>query len=683
MTQEKTFDTPMEEMRALVAELNEHRRRYYELDDPVISDGEYDQLFDRLRELEAQTGVVLPDSPAHSVGAQQVSEKFPPVTHLARLWSLDKCREEGELRRWDERVRRLRDEAVAAGEALPPIEYVVEYKFDGLTVNLRYENGALVQAATRGTGIVGEGILPQVLTIKDVPRSIPFSGTIEIQGEGIMRLSALEAYNQTASEPLKNARNAAAGALRNVDPEKTREKNLDIFFYQIGYCKPSLSSLKVYNTFQMLDAIKTFGMTISPLFLRCKDIDEVFDAIHTIEAQRETLDFLIDGAVVKIADFATRRALGNTDRFPRWAMAWKFAADEATTELEKVTWEVGRTGRITPLAHLAPVELAGATIRRATLNNEDDIRRKDLRLHANVWVRRSNDVIPEITGRVDDGVEGEEIIAPEFCPACGAKLEKVGANLMCQNSLSCPPQLISRLVHFASRQAMDIESFSDKTAALLYEQRGVRQVADLYTLTPQSFEGLAGFGEKKIAKLLSQIDASRDTALGPFLFALGIPNVGRKTANDLAAAFGSLEAVRSADIDALAAVSGIGEIVAQGIVDFFQDAHIAKGVDALLAAGVVPRTQAIQTVSDETPALPLAGETYVLTGTLSSMSRPEATKRLEALGAKVSSAVSAKTSYVVAGEKAGSKLTKAEKLGVAVMDEEALTALLDRLEQQV
>ena len=229
---------------------------------------------------------------------------------------------------------------------------------------------------------------------------------------------------------------------------------------------------------------------------------------------------------------------------------------------------------------------------------------------------------------------------------------------------------------------MDIESFSDKTASLLYEQRGVRQVADLYTLTPQSFEGLAGFGEKKIAKLLSQIDASRDTALGPFLFALGIPNVGRKTANDLAAAFGSLEAVRSADIDALAAVSGIGEIVAQGIVDFFQDAHIAKGVDALLAAGVAPRTQAVQTVSDETPSLPLAGETYVLTGTLSSMSRPEATKRLEALGAKVSSAVSAKTSYVVAGEKAGSKLTKAEKLGVAVMDEEALTSLLDRLEQQ-
>lgn len=667
----------LQQMQALVDTLNEHRRRYYEQDAPIISDAEYDALFDRLRALEQETGIVLPDSPAHSVGAQQVSQAFVPVTHLARLWSLDKCRREDELRHWDARVRRLRDDLVAQGQDLAPISYVVEYKFDGLTVNLRYENGALTQAATRGTGIVGEGILPQVQTIAGVPHHIPFSGVVEVQGEGIMRLSALQAYNRTAQEPLKNARNAAAGALRNIDPEKTREKRLDLFFYQIGYCKPEL---EVYNIFDMFDWLKGCGFPVSPRMTACNDIDAVMEVISQIEAERDSLDFLIDGAVVKVADFATRRALGHTDRFPRWAMAWKFAADEATTMLEEVTWEVGRTGRVTPLAHLSPVELAGATIRRATLNNEDDIRRKDLRLHANVWVRRSNDVIPEITGRVDDGLEGEEIIAPQLCPACGARLEKNGANLMCMNSLSCPPQLISRLVHYASRQAMNIESFSDKTAALLFETRGVRQVADLYHLTAESFQGLPGFAEKKTQRLLEQIDRSRDTALAPFLYALGIPNVGRKTAGDLAEAFGSFESVRNASKEALCNVEGIGEIVADAIREFFCDAHIAAGIDALLAAGVTPRAQ---TIADAKKVLPLAGQTFVLTGTLTTMTRPQATEQLESLGANVASAVSSKTTTVVAGEKAGSKLNKAQALGIPILDETAFAALLAQAKENV
>ncbi|MBP3372797.1 MAG: NAD-dependent DNA ligase LigA, partial [Clostridia bacterium] len=318
-------------------------------------------------------------------------------------------------------------------------------------------------------------------------------------------------------------------------------------------------------------------------------------------------------------------------------------------------------------------------IRRATLNNEDDIRRKDLRLHANVWVRRSNDVIPEIMGRVDDGVEGEEIVTPTHCPACGAKLEKIGAILTCNNSLSCPPQLISRIVHFASRQAMDIESFSDKTAALLFESRGIHQVAELYELTAESFEGLAGFGAKKTEKLLAQIEESKHRDLAPFLFALGIPNVGRKTANDLADAFGTLEKVRTATAEELSSVPGIGAVVAEGIVEFFRDEHIAGGIDALLQAGVAPVEREVLT-AEAAAALPLAGQTYVLTGSLESLTRDEAGARLTALGAKVAGSVSAKTSCVVAGEKAGSKLAKAEKLGVKVINEEEFLILLKELE---
>ena len=662
------------EMEQLVHELNYHRHLYYEKDAPVISDGEYDLKFDRLKELESLTGIILPDSPVHEVGSRNISEAFLPVTHLARLWSLDKCREKEELLHWDERVRRLREDAVQSGASLPPVRYIVEYKFDGLTVNLRYENGLLTQAATRGTGIVGEGILPQVLTIRNIPRIIPFNGTMEIQGEGIMRLSVLDAYNRTSSEPLKNARNAAAGALRNVDPEKTREKNLDIFFYQIGYCSPEP---EFTDAAEMYDAIESYGFEVSPQRTICDSIEDVFRVIEEIRDKRESLDFLIDGVVIKVLDFRTRSVLGNTDRFPRWAMAWKFAADEATTMLENVTWEVGRTGRITPLAHLKPVELGGATIRRATLNNQDDIKRKDLRLHANVWIRRSNDVIPEITGRVDDGIEGEEIIAPEYCPACGAKLEQSGANLVCMNSLSCPPQLISRIVHYSSRQALDIETFSDKTAALLFEKRDIRQLADLYTLTPETLSGIPGFGAKKIRNLLEQIEQSKTPDLAPFLYGIGIPNVGRKTASDLATRFRTLETVRNASVQEYSAVPGIGDVVAVGIREFFDDPHISAAIDALLAHGVVPKDAPAQ---DPEKVLPLDGQSFVLTGTLEQMTRTEATERLTALGAKVSGSVSAKTGTVIAGVNAGSKLAKAQSLGVRVIDEPAFLQMLSELE---
>nr|WP_122013304.1 NAD-dependent DNA ligase LigA [Maliibacterium massiliense] len=656
-------------MQQLVNELNDYSYAYYVLDEPRISDKEFDALFDSLRALEAETGVVLPDSPTHRVGSS-LSGKFAEHTHLGRLWSLDKAQQKQEVVLWDERAQRLRAQYMEqTGEALPPITYALEYKFDGLTINLTYEGGVLVQAATRGTGVRGEVILEQVRTMRGVPLSIPFKGRMEVQGEAIMRLSVLEAYNKPAEEPLKNARNGAAGALRNLDVRETARRKLDAFCYQVGYISPEAP----YRTHEeMLAFLRENRLPVSDYHKVCTSLDEVLEQLDAVEARREQLDFLIDGAVIKIQDMRTRAALGETDRFPRWAIAYKFAAEETTTRLESVSWEVGRTGKLTPLAHVEPVELAGATIRRATLNNMGDIARKDITMGCRVWIRRSNDVIPEIMGRVVDGeAPGEPIAAPTHCPSCGTAVEEIGANLFCPNSISCRPQLIGHMVHFASREAMNIESFSDKTAALLFERRDIRQTSDLYTLKKEDLVALEGFADKRAENLIAQIERSKDCALDAFLFALGIPGVGRKTAQDVARALGSLEAVRGADEETLMAIDEVGPVIAQNIVHFFADAHIARGIDALLACGVRPRDIQVQA-----QALPLAGSTYVLTGTLSAMTRPAATTALEKLGAKVSGSVSKKTTAVFAGENAGAKRARAESLGVPVLDEDALLALL-------
>ena len=647
-------------IRELVDKLNEYSKAYYVLDAPKISDKEYDELYDELLRLEEQSGIILPDSPTQRVGGDPLP-CFEPHTHIHRLWSLDKVRTREDLIDWGRRVERI-----AESQHLPRVKYALEYKFDGLTINLTYEGGRLITGATRGNGIVGEDITPQIKTIRTVPLTIPFKGKMEVQGECYMKLSVLDEINKTTDEKLKNARNAAAGALRNLDPRITAKRRLDCYCYNVGY----IEGKKLETQDEMLGFLRENGFTVSDYLVFCDDIETVCDEIDKAEESRPHLDFLIDGMVVKVRDFATREALGATEKFPRWAMAFKFAAEETTTTVRDITWEVGRTGKLTPRASFDPVELAGATIRHATLNNFDDIQRKRVGIGSRVFIRRSNDVIPEILSAVEGDVPERQVEKPTVCPACGAHVEHRGVHLYCTNSLSCAPQIAGRLAHYASRDAMDIDTFSEKTAALFVEELKLKSIPDLYDLGPQDYMGLQGFGERRINNLMAAIERSKNCTLGAFIFAIGIPNVGAKTAKDLARRFGTIEALRSATVEQLTEVPDVGEIVARSIVEFFADPSIATQVDRLLAHGVKPRPEEVQQDS------PISGKTIVVTGTLEKLDRRQAEALIESLGGKAAGSVSKKTDYVLAGESAGSKLTKARELGVRVLNEQEFFELI-------
>ena len=660
----------LQRMRGLIDKLNEASRRYYDQNESDISDDEWDAMYAELRKLEEKTGERMADSPTRRVGGA-VMEGFEQHRHIARLWSMDKAQSEEEILAWAQRCEKQTTEA----GGLPKNSYCVEYKLDGLTVNLTYDGGRLIQAATRGNGEVGEAILPQAMTIRTIPLTIPFTGRMEVQGEGIMRLSELKKYNETSAEPLKNARNAAAGALRNLDPQVTASRHLDAFFYQIGYIEG-----RSFETQQdMLDFLKTNGLNISPFVRPAQTIEEALEAVHQIEKERETLDFLIDGATIKITDMRTREVLGTTDKFPRWSIAFKFPAQETVTKLLKITWEVGRTGKLTPLAHLSPVDICGVTVKRATLNNYDDICRKRVRIGSEVWVRRSNDVIPEIMGVVWDG-EGEapetDIQPPTVCPACGGPLVKLrqdGVHLFCLNRTSCRPQAIARMAHFASRQGMDIETFSTRTAGLFYDELGVRSAADLYSLDREKLVALKGFGEKKADKLFAELEKSKDCELDAFLFAIGIPNIGKKTAYDLMAHFGTLEALMGATEQELVDIEDVGEIVASSITEYFADEENRRFVNRLLEAGVHPQMH-----MQEDAGTLFEGLTFVLTGTLPTLSRAQAQEMIRKNGGKATGSVSKKTSIVLAGESAGSKLDKARELGVTIIDEAQFLRMIEQ-----
>ena len=641
----------MDRQKELVAILNRYAAAYYEQDAPLVSDAEYDALYDELLKLEAESGVVLPDSPTLRVGGAPM-KSFAEHTHLGRLWSLDKVRtREGLL----DFIRK-----VTAASPVPPL-FGLEYKFDGLTVNLTYENGVLTQGATRGNGVVGEAILPQIRTIRSIPLTIPFKGRMEVQGECIMRLSVLEAYNRTAQEPLKNARNAAAGALRNLDPAVTAARKLDVFCYNVGY----IEGKELHDQAEMLEFLKENGLPVCPFVRWLKTPDEIMAEIDLAEQRRGTLDFLIDGMVVKVTDFALREELGATEKFPRWAMAYKFAAEELTATVLDVTWEVGRTGKLTPLAHIEPVEFSGVTVKKATLNNWDDVQRKRVGIGSRVFIRRSNDVIPEILGAVPGDVPERPVEKPVVCPQCGAHVEMRGAHLFCTNSLSCRPQIAARLSHYASRDAMDIDTFAGKTAEQLIDAFGISTIPELYALSHEQLAALERFGHKKAQNLLDALEASKHRPLAAFLYALGIPNVGTKTAKDLARHFGTLEAVRHASREELAAIDDVGDIVADGIVTFFADTRIADQIDRLLELGVQPA----EAKQEESGDLPLKGMTVVITGTLSSLSRREAEALVEQNGGKAAGSVSKNTSFVVVGESAGSKADKAKALGIPMLNE--------------
>lgn len=653
-------------MKQLVERLNAASKAYYDQNDALMSDDEWDAMYAELRKLEDESGKQLPDSPTRRVGGT-VMEGFEQHRHIARLWSMDKAQSEEEILAWAQRCEKLTKEA----GGLPENTYCVEYKLDGLTLNLTYDQGLLVQAATRGNGEVGEGILAQAQTIRCIPLQIPFKGRMEIQGECIMRLSALEKYNETAEVPLKNARNAAAGALRNLDPKVTASRNLDALFYQIGYIEGKSFECQE----EMLHFMKENGFPVSDFSERAVSIQEALDLVHRIEQQRDTLDFMIDGATIKLTDMRTREVLGTTDKFPRWSIAYKFAAQETVTKLLDISWELGRTGKLTPLAHLEPVDICGVTVKRATLNNYGDICRKRVRVGSDVWVRRSNDVIPEIMGVVWQG-EGEapetDILPPDTCPACGSKLTQRGAHIFCLNRQTCRPQAIARMKHFASRQGMDIEAFSEKTAELFYDHLGVRSPADLYMLNKASMVVLKGFGVKKADKLIAELEKSKSCELDAFLFAIGIPNIGKKTARDLMQHFGSLEMLMTATEEELIGIEDVGGIVASSITEFFSQEENLAFVRRLLDCGVNPQVH-----QQENVGTLFEGMTFVLTGTLPSLSRAQAEELIRQNGGKASGSVSKKTSIVLAGESAGSKLEKAQKLGVRIMDETEFLSLIE------
>lgn len=639
-----------ERMKELVTLLNRYGYEYYVLDEPTVSDKQYDELYNELLALEKESGEVLPDSPTRKIGGDPIKE-FTPHTHLKKLYSLDKCNSFDELKSWDAKIK-----AVA-----PETEYSLEYKLDGLTLCLTYENGLFVGASTRGNGEVGEDVTEQVRTIKSIPLSVPYKGIFEAQGEGIMRLSALKKYNETAIEPLKNARNGVAGAIRNLDPKVTASRNLDVIFYNVNYIEGrELSSQK-----ENIDFLKENGFKTDKLFLT-NSMDEIISTIGSVD--RATLDFLIDGMVIKVNSVITREKLGYTEKFPRWAMAYKFEAEETSTTLNDVVWNVGRTGKLTPLALLEPVELCGVTVKKATLNNYGDIQRKKVKIGSRVFIRRSNDVIPEILGLAEDN-GGKEILPPTVCPACGTRLVEEGAHIFCPNEKGCPPQIVARIEHFTSKDCMDIRGVSEKSIESLYEVLGVTDTPDLYNLTASDLGKLPGYKDRKIENFIQSVQKSKSATLDRFINALGIDNVGKKSARDLAEAFGSIDELMKADVTTLTQIDEVGEIVAQSIVDYF--AKHADRVEKFKAIGIDPKWQKSATTGT------LNGKKFVLTGTLPTMSRSQATALIESAGGIVSSSVSKETDYVLAGENAGSKLDKANKLGVTVITEEELKAIIN------
>ena len=643
----------LQRMKELVDTLNEWARLYYEEDAPVVSDAEYDKLYDELRAIESEEGFSLPNSPTHRVGGAP-KKKFEQSKHLQRLYSLDKCQSKDEFYAWCNRI-------VKQLGTMP--ELTCEYKFDGLTLNLLYENGRLVKAATRGDGTIGEIVTEQVKTIKWLPQEIKYQGVIEIQGEGILRLSQLERYNATASEPLKNARNGAAGAIRNLNPAVTAERGLSFMAYNIGYSDKTFASQT-----EMREFLKGEGFEVEGDFALVDDAEKAMNYADNTGEKRPNLDYLIDGVVFKVNSVNLRDELGFTEKFPKWAIAYKFKADEMTTELLDVVWEVSRSAKLNPIAVLEPVDIGGVTVSRATLNNYGDILKKRVKIGDRVFIRRSNDVIPEIMGVAVENKDAKQIEKPLVCPACGAPVKEVGAFLYCTGDY-CAPQIVSYLDHFASKDAMDIDGFSEKTAEQLYNETHLETAVDLMNLTSADLFGLQGFGDKKIANLLQSIAKSKHTTLDRFIFALGIGGIGKKTAKDLVKRFKNLENLKNATYEELSAVDGIGGILANNIFEYFRDSNNIKFIEDLLASG-------IEFEEEQEKSGVFSGLKVVLTGSLPSYKRGEATKLIEDNGGEVAASVSKTVNLVLAGEDAGSKLEKAVKLGIKIIDENEFKRML-------
>lgn len=672
LSQAVTPQTAQPLMQALSQSLNEHNIRYYVDDAPSITDSEYDRLMQQLKKLEAEyPQFVLADSPTQRVGGLALA-KFEQITHLKPMLSLDNAFDEADFTAFHKRV----------SDRVGQVSFCCEPKLDGLAVSILYRNGVLERAATRGDGTVGEDITENVKTIKSIPlrlRGNNYPELVEVRGEAFMPKAAFEALNERArlkdDKQFVNPRNAAAGSLRQLDSKITASRALSFYAYALGVVEPSSHELAKTH-YEQLQQLKSWGLPVSSEIKVCDELNQVFAYYKDILTRRSDLPFEIDGVVMKVNDIAQQQTLGFVAKSPRWAIAYKFPAQEEMTLLEGVDFQVGRTGAVTPVARLKPVFVGGVTVSNATLHNADEIERLGVMVGDTVIIRRAGDVIPQIVAIVPErrSEDAQAIVFPQHCPVCGSLVERLEGEAVarCSGGLFCEAQRKEAIKHFASRKALDIDGMGDKIVEQLIDKELVQSPADLFKLTASMMTMLDRMGMKSATNLALAIEAAKTTTLPRFLYALGIREVGEATAANLAAHFGSLDALRIATIEQLIEVEDIGEVVAQHVAHFFAQPHNLEVIDALIAAGV--NWPAIEAPSaDEQP---LKGQTWVLTGTLNQLNRNDAKAQLQVLGAKVAGSVLKNTDCLVAGEAAGSKLAKAQELGVKVIGEDELLALL-------
>lgn len=643
----------IQELRDLV---RYHSRLYYELDNPELDDYEYDLLYHELLDLEEKyPDLKTPDSPTQKVGGA-ASLKFEPVKHIVQMGSLQDVFSYEELFEFDERVRSVIEKP----------EYVVEPKIDGLSVSLEYRNGVFVRGSTRGDGFVGEDVTHNLMTINSIPKRIncPEVSYLELRGEVYISKDTfrklVDAQEIVGERPFKNPRNAAAGSLRQKDPKISAKRGLDIFIFNIQQCEG-----KTFTTHsETLDFVKELGFPVSVSYNRYKNISDAVDNIKFIGENRENYNFDIDGAVIKVNSLADREILGATAKYPKWAVAFKYPPEEKITTLLNIEVQVGRTGAITPTAVFEPIQLAGTVVSRAVLHNQDFIDAKDINIGDKIIVRKAGEIIPEVVALAEKGPNPGTFRLPEYCPACGTKAvrEDDEAVLRCPNP-DCPAQLLRNLIHFASRDAMDIDGMGPAVLTMLVDRGIIKSQADIYSLKPEDISSAERMGEKSAANLMASIEKSKKAGLSRLLFALGIRNIGQKAADALAQNFGTMDAVMTASSEDISAIDGFGDVMAKSLIEYFSLLQSKKLIEKLKEHGVLMEAEK-KVVSDK-----LHGFTFVLTGTLPTMSRDEASAIIIASGGKVASSVSKKTDYVLAGEKAGSKLNKAESLGIKIIDE--------------
>ena len=643
----------IERIHELVLYLNESSYAYYVLDDPKIEDSEYDKLYDELRELENETKYILKNSPTQRVG-DVVLDKFEKSVHKARMWSLDKVTSFESLELWHNKNLKASNE-----NNLGSPSYIVVQKFDGVSINLIYENGEFIKASTRGNGEIGENVTEQAKTIKSIPLLINDMGSFEIRGEVIMTKEEFEKYNRVANIPLKNLRNGASGALRNLDVNETKKRKLDTFIYDVAYYDEG----KFSTYFEILNFLKDNKFK-HPEFKLCRTLDEV----------KDNLNYDIDGVVVSVNELDLRSILGYTVKHPKFSIAYKFEAEEVMTKLIGVEWNVGRSGRVSPTAILEPTDVSGITIKRATLNNIDDIVRKNVKLNCDVLIRRSNDVIPEIIKGL--GREGlEEIEIPTICPSCKSPLSRDGVHLYCTNTISCRPQIVKSIVHFASRDAMNIEGFSEKLADQFYEKLCVKRISNLYEITFDDLLTLDKVKEKKANNILRSIEKSKECNLYNFIYALGIKNVGLKTSKDIVKEYKTLDRIMSVTREELDKIYGIGDVILDDIFKFLNNEGVREEIRRLIELGVKFKYEEEVEVQDNL----FNGKIVVVTGTIKNLSRKDIKELLEKLGARISESVSKKTDYVIFGENAGSKLSKAKSLNLNMISEDEFNEIIEKI----